>query len=110
MPSRSSSAWSTSALVVGVEADHGRGDFVEHALHGLLDTLAAVPVAAVAQLDGLVLSGRRAGGHRRPGERPVDRELPRPRLSGYRAESRISRAPTCSIIGTSSPCVVRVTA
>ena len=60
------------SLIVGVEPDHGRRDFIEHGLDGLLDALAAVPVAAIAQLDGLVLSGRRAGGHRGPRERPVD--------------------------------------
>src|SRR6202034_3060258 len=50
----------------------GRSDLVEHGVHGLLDALAPIPVAAVAQFDGLVLAGRRAGGHRGPRERPVD--------------------------------------
>jgi len=60
------------SLIVGVESDHGRRDFIEHGRDGLLDALAAIPVATVAQLDGLVHSGRRAGGHRSPRERPVD--------------------------------------
>ena len=33
-------------------------DLAEHGLDGLLDTLAAVAVAAVTQFDGLVLAGR----------------------------------------------------
>ena len=60
------------SLIVGVEPDDGRGDLVEHGLHGLLDALTAVAVAAVAQFDGLVLAGRRAGGHRGPCKCPVD--------------------------------------
>ncbi len=60
------------ALIVGVESDDGWCDFVEHGLHGLLHALAAVALAAVPQLDGLMLAGRRAGGHRGPCECPVD--------------------------------------
>ena len=59
-------------LIVGIEPDHGRTDLVEHGLHGLLHALAAVALPAVAKLDGLVLSGRRAGRHRGAGKRPVD--------------------------------------
>ena len=59
------------ALIVGVEPDDGRRDLVEHGLNGLLHALAAVAVTAVAQFDGLVLTGRSAGGHRGPGEGAV---------------------------------------
>ena len=58
-------------LIVGVEPDDGGRDLVEHGLDGLLDALAAVAVAAVAEFDGLVLTGRGAGGHRGPGEGAV---------------------------------------
>ena len=59
-------------LIVGVEPDHGRTDLVEHGLHCLMHAFAAVTLAAVAQLDGLVLPGRRAGRHRGAGKRSVD--------------------------------------
>ncbi|CAG7001180.1 hypothetical protein PICSAR164_02797 [Mycobacterium avium subsp. paratuberculosis] len=59
------------ALVVGVQPDHRRADLVQHGLHRLLHALAAVPLPAVAQFDGLVLTGRRPGRHRRAGERSV---------------------------------------
>ena len=68
-------------------------------LHGLLDALAAVAGAAVAQLDGLVLTGRGAGRHRGARERAVVRATSTSTV-GLPRESRISRAPTCSMMGT----------
>ncbi len=58
-------------LIVGGQADDRRGDLVENGLHGLLDALAAVTGAAVAQLHRFVLAGRRTRRHRCPGERAV---------------------------------------
>ena len=52
------------ALVGGVEAKELLGDLVVHVVDGLQHGLAAVAVAAVAQLDRLVLAGRSARGHR----------------------------------------------
>jgi len=60
------------SLVVGGQADHRRGDRVEHPLDRLLHTLAAVARAAVAQLDGLVLAGGGPGGDRRACRGSVD--------------------------------------
>ncbi len=60
------------SLIVCAQPDDGGGDLVEDGLHGLLHALAAVAGRAVAQFDGLVLAGRRAGWHRRPRERSVD--------------------------------------
>ena len=52
------------ALVERVEALERVGDLVVDETDGLADALAAVAVAAVTELDRLVLPGRRAGGHR----------------------------------------------
>ena len=51
-------------LVVGGQADDGRGDLVEHRFDSLLNALAAVAGSAVAQLDRFVFAG---GGARRNG-------------------------------------------
>ena len=51
------------ALRHRVEAVEGVGDLAVDEADGVLDTLAAVAVAAVAQLDGFVLAGRRAARH-----------------------------------------------
>jgi hypothetical protein len=59
------------ALVVGVEPDDRPGDGVDHAGHGLLDALAEVALAAVAQLDGLEGAGGRPAGDGRATERAV---------------------------------------
>ncbi len=59
-------------LVVGAQPDDRGRDLVEHGLDRLLDALAAVAGAAVAQFDRLVLAGRGARRHRGPGERAVD--------------------------------------
>ena len=72
VPSRSTSAWSTNRWSSALSPITRGADLVEHGLHGLLHALAAVALAAVAQLDGLVLPGRRAGRHRRTGKCSVD--------------------------------------
>src|SRR5690606_8921317 len=54
------------ALLGGVLPDQPRAGLVEHALHGLLHTLAEVAVAAVAQLHRLEGAGRGAAGHGGP--------------------------------------------
>src|SRR5690606_29067548 len=59
------------ALLGGVEADDGRADLGEDGLDGLLDTLAEVTLAAVTQLDGLVLAGGGARRHCSAGETSV---------------------------------------
>ena len=58
-------------LVVGVQALDGGTDLLDHRVDGLLDALAQVPVAAVAQLDRLELAGGRAARHGGPAERAV---------------------------------------
>ena len=56
-------------LVVGLHADDGGGDLLVHVAHGLLHALAAeAGLVAVAQLEGLVLAGRGAGGDGRPAD------------------------------------------
>ena len=50
-------AWSRSALVERLEPDDGLADLAVDVADGLLDALAAVAVAAVAQLDRLVGAG-----------------------------------------------------
>ena len=59
------------ALVVGAETLDGRADLLDHRVDGLLHALAEVAVAAVAQLDGLELPGRRAARHGRTAEGTV---------------------------------------
>ena len=72
VPSRSTSALVDQPLVDGLHAGQLGADLVEDGGDGLLDALAAEPQrVAVAQLDRLVLAGRRPGGHRGPGQRPV---------------------------------------
>ena len=61
-------------LVVGRETFDGRGDGLDDAVDGLADSLAAVPLAAVAELDGLERTGGGAAGHHGPGERAVVEE------------------------------------
>ena len=57
------------ALVLGVGAEERVGDLPVHVADRLQHALAEVGGGiAVAQLDGLVLAGRRAGGHGRPSE------------------------------------------
>ena len=56
-------------LVAGLPAADRVGDLAVDVLHGAQDALAAERLAAVAQLDGLVLAGRRAGRDRRAAER-----------------------------------------
>ncbi len=58
-------------LVVGAQPDDRGSDLVEHGLHRLVDALAAVTRAAVAQLHRLVFTGGRARRHRGAGERAV---------------------------------------
>ena len=52
------------SLLVSRQTDDRRRDLVEHRLDRLLDTFAAIAGTAVAQLDGLVHTGRCAGGNR----------------------------------------------
>ena len=60
------------ALVVGVHADDGLGDFVVHVIDGGLDALAQVTAfVAIAQLDGFESPGRSAGRNDRAGEGAV---------------------------------------
>ena len=63
VPSSAISASSSAALVGRVEAAQRLGDLAVHVRDGLRDALAAVALAAVAQLDRLELAGRRARGH-----------------------------------------------
>ena len=69
VPSRSIIARSTGCLVVCVEPAHGSGELALDVRHRLGDALAAVRVAAVAQLHGLELPGRRARRDGRAAER-----------------------------------------
>ena len=62
------------ALGERVEAAQLVGDLAVDELHGRADTLAAVAVAAVAQLDRLVLAGRRPARHRGAAVRPAGQE------------------------------------
>ena len=64
VPSSSISRRSSARLVGGVEPATAPGDLAVDVRDRLRDALAAVRVAAVAQLDGLELPRRRAGRHR----------------------------------------------
>ena len=64
VPSSSISAAVEAALVGGVAAGDRLGDLAVDVADRLRDALAAVGVAAVAQLDRLELAGRGAGRHR----------------------------------------------
>jgi hypothetical protein len=91
------------ALVDGLQPGQLRPDLVEHGRHGLLDALAPVPRrVAVAQLHGLVLARRRP---RRDGGRASVPSSSATSTStvGLPRESRISRAPTCSMTATTAP-------
>src|SRR4029078_3522056 len=57
------------ALVAGVEAAHRLGDLAVDVAHRLGHALATPLLAAVAQLEGLVYAGRRAGRNCRPAGR-----------------------------------------
>ena len=72
-------------LVERVDAVELVGDLAVHVRDRVRHALAAVAVAAVAQLDRLVLAGRRPARHRGAAERPALEERPRPRRSGCRA-------------------------
>ncbi|CAB4733571.1 unannotated protein [freshwater metagenome] len=61
-------------LVVGVETLDRGADLVDDRVHGLLDALAGVPIAAVAQLHRLERTGRRARRHGGASERAVVEE------------------------------------
>ena len=69
VPSSSIRAVSIEPLAERVAAAQLVGDLAVDVADGLLDALAAVALAAVAQLDGLVLAGGRAARHRRPAAR-----------------------------------------
>ena len=56
-------------LVAGLPAANGIGDLAVDVLHGMQDALATERLIAVAQLDGLVLAGRRPGRDRGAAER-----------------------------------------
>ena len=77
------------------------GDLAVDVADRVRDALAAVAVAAVAQLDRLVLAGRRAGRDGRPTAWPRSQERPRPRRWGCPASrgSRGRRRCTISLIG-----------
>ena len=66
MPSSRQSSSSSSALVAAVEPEHGVGDLAVDVLDRGAHALAAVALAAVAQLDGLVGAGAGAARHGRP--------------------------------------------
>ena len=59
------------ALVQRIEAQHQLGDLTVDRSDRAEDALAGVRVTAVASLDRLERTGRRAGWHRRPADRPV---------------------------------------
>ena len=90
VPSRSSIAWSTSRWSPASRPIDLRVDRRPRPRDGLLRALAAVAVAAVAQLDGLEGAGRGAGRDGGAAERCRRRGAPRPRPWGCRA-SRGSR-------------------
>ena len=69
VPSSSTSRRSIAALVVGVEADQRVGDLAVDVTDRPRDALPEPGVAAVAELDRLVLPGRGAGRHERHAER-----------------------------------------
>ena len=71
VPSRSSSRCVDEPLLGRLEADQLRADLVEHRVDGLADPLAAVALAAVAQLDRLEGAGGGTRGHRRAADGAV---------------------------------------
>ena len=87
------------ALFVGRESDDRGSDLVEHALDRLLDALPAVAASAVAQFDRLVFTGGRTGGTAARATVPSMRATSTSTV-GLPRESRISRAATCSMMGT----------
>ena len=87
------------ALLAGLEADELGADRVEHRVDGLEHALAAVALAAVAQLDRLEGAGGRAGGTAARARVPSSRATSTSTV-GLPRESRISRAPTASMLAT----------
>ena len=93
---RSTARWSSASM-----PQHRGGDLPVDVGHRLEHALAAVPVAAVAQLDRLVDAGRRPGRHDgTPGRR--SRAPPPPRRSGCRGSRGPRARSTCSMVLTTS--------
>ena len=84
VPSRSMQQPVDVALVERVEADQGVGDLAVDVADGVEHALAAVAVAAVAELDRLELRRWTRPTARRPGPRRRSRGRPRPRRWGCR--------------------------
>ena len=78
--------------LLGPRALQGGGDLAVDVRDRRGDPLAGPGVPPVAQLDGLELAGRGAGGHRRQRRGRPTRARPRPRPSGLPRESMIWRA------------------